>query len=89
MSEHEDLDDMASDEEAGARMRELAVDKAQARYADAARAQVGATIRCAYCGRLIVKARPAQKFCPGASHRCKDRYHNLVNPRGFRAPSQL
>lgn len=60
----------------------------QDRFADAGRAQVGATIECACCGRKIVKRSYQQKFCPptgkgkGKRYVCKDRYHNIMNPRG-------
>jgi hypothetical protein len=52
------------------------------------RAEVGATIECACCGRKVVKRSYQQKFCPPTqkgkkkSYRCKDRYNNIVNPRG-------
>lgn len=59
------------------------------RFRENSRAQVGATIECACCGRKVVKKHYQQKFCPptgkGKSKRykCKDRYHNLTNPRGM------
>ena len=61
----------------------------QNRFYEAARAEVGATIQCACCGRAIVKRSYQQKFCPPLirgkgkkKYVCKDRYHNVVNPRG-------
>lgn len=61
----------------------------QRRFADNARAEMGATIECACCGRKVVKKHYQQKFCPptgkGKSkrYRCKDKYHNITNPRGM------
>jgi len=58
------------------------------RFSDNARAEMGATIECACCGRKVVKRHYQQKFCPpngkGKNKRylCKDRYHNMTNPRG-------
>jgi hypothetical protein len=58
------------------------------RFVDNGRAEMGATIECACCGRKVVKRHYQQKFCPptgkgkGKRYACKDRYHNLINPRG-------
>lgn len=58
------------------------------RFSENGRAEVGATIECACCGRKVVKKSYQQRFCPPIqkgkrkSYRCKDRYHNLTNPRG-------
>lgn len=38
---------------------------------------------CPHCGSTV-KGHPNKKFC-GA--KCKDRYHNTVNPRGYGAQS--
>jgi hypothetical protein len=52
------------------------------------RAETGATIECACCGRKVVKKSYQQKFCPPVqkgkrkTYPCKDRYWNIVNPRG-------
>lgn len=37
--------------------------------------------KCPSCSRQIV-GHPNKKFC---GQKCKDRYHNAVNPRGFGA----
>lgn len=58
------------------------------RFHENGRAEVGATIECACCGRKIVKKTYQQKFCPPIikgkrkSYRCKDQYNNIMNPRG-------
>ena len=58
------------------------------RFSTNARAEVGATIKCACCSRLVVKRSYQQKFCPPKlkgkrkTYPCKDRYWNVVNPRG-------
>lgn len=58
------------------------------RFHENARAEVGATIECASCGRKVVKRSHQQKFCPSKvqgkrkTYPCKDRYWNIVNPRG-------
>lgn len=58
------------------------------RFRQNTRAEVGATIGCACCGRLVVKKTYQQKFCPPVvkgkrkSYACKDRYNNIMNPRG-------
>jgi len=58
------------------------------RFEANSRAEVGATIECACCARKIVKRSYQQKFCPPIqkgkrkSYRCKDRYNNIMNPRG-------
>lgn len=54
--------------------------QAHQRYNAAKTAAVGATIACAGCAKLVVKATYHNKFC---STKCKDVYHNLTNPRGF------
>ena len=36
---------------------------------------------CPYCQRTV-KGHPNKKFC---GQKCKDRYHNTVNPRGYGA----
>jgi hypothetical protein len=62
--------------------------KMRDRFHDNSRAEIGATIECACCARKIVKKTYQQKFCPPVikgkkkSYRCKDRYNNIVNPRG-------
>lgn len=68
-------------------IRDAEFNKMTERFARATRAETGATIECACCGRLIVKKTYQQKFCPVVkgkkkSYRCKDRYNNTVNPRG-------
>lgn len=69
--------------------RQDELNKMSDRFRENSRAQVGATIECACCGRKVVKKHYQQKFCPptgkGKSKRykCKDRYHNLTNPRGM------
>jgi hypothetical protein len=40
---------------------------------------------CPHCGALI-KGHPNKVFCHS---RCKDRYHNKRNPRGFQAARAL
>ena len=51
-------------------------------------AEVGATIECASCGRKVVKRSYQQRFCPPVlkgkrkTYPCKDKYHNIMNPRG-------
>lgn len=51
-------------------------------------AEVGATIECACCARKVVKRTYHQRFCPPVlkgkrkTYPCKDRYHNIMNPRG-------
>ena len=59
------------------------------RFTENARAEIGATIECACCGRKVVKKTYQQKFCPPIvngkkkSYRCKDKYNNITNPRGM------
>lgn len=52
------------------------------RMSDARRAEVGATIRCAQCGKLMVKTSYQRVFCSNAKthgkHNCKDLYHNRI-----------
>lgn len=36
-------------------------------------------IKCARCGRKVEAKHPSKRFC---GSKCKDRYHNLHNPRG-------
>lgn len=58
------------------------------RFYENSRAEVGATIECAACGRKVVKRSYQQKFCPPVvkgkrkTYPCKDLYHNVTNPRG-------
>lgn len=40
--------------------------------------------KCPHCSRNIV-GHPNKKFC---GQKCKDRYHNTVNPRGYGLRSQ-
>lgn len=78
-----------SDRDRIALERQDELNKMSDRFRENSRAQVGATIECACCGRKVVKKHYQQKFCPptgkGKSKRykCKDRYHNLTNPRGM------
>lgn len=61
----------------------------QDRFFDADAAAVGEKINCATCGKVVLKKHYQQKFCPPIkrgkrkSYRCKDRYHNVTNPRGL------
>lgn len=58
------------------------------RFHENGRAETGATIECAHCARKIVKKTYQQRFCPPVvkgkrkSYRCKDKFHNIFNPRG-------
>lgn len=69
--------------------RQDQINKMSDRFYENARAEMGATIECACCGRKVVKKHYQQKFCPptgkGKSkrYRCKDKYHNITNPRGI------
>lgn len=39
---------------------------------------------CPTCGKSITHKHPNARFC---CTKCKDRYHNINNPRGYYAPS--
>jgi hypothetical protein len=69
------------------------LDDRVSRYRAANAAEVGATIPCANCGKLIIKTTYHKKFCSNQKNKsrknkhkiknsCKDQYWNLVNPRG-------
>lgn len=99
MGYYQDLDedrglDAMIEEEMREKARENfegAVDRMNTRYHEAGRAQVGATIDCACCGRRVVKRSYQQRFCPptgqgkGKRYRCKDRYWNAQPHRILRS----
>ena len=42
----------------------------------------GATVECPTCLTAFVKKHPRQAFCnKDGKHRCKDQYHNMVDPK--------
>ena len=52
----------------------------QARYKDNASSQILTTIRCATCGKRIIKTNYQTQFCCNkGSGNCKDRYWNNVS----------
>lgn len=80
------LEDM-SDGGAADDMREIeqeqyfqGLNKKEARYFDNKRSQVGTTIRCANCGKRILKKSYQTQFCSNKGRRnCKDTYWNNVD----------
>lgn len=57
------------------------------RYQIAKAAKVGSKIFCPGCGKLFVKTTYNKVFCSNGrtvkgQSSCKDRYHNMANPRG-------
>lgn len=62
--------------------KQRALNKLESRMAKAKTAEVGATIECAQCGRLIVKKSYQKVFCSNAKthgkKNCKDIYHNRI-----------
>ena len=59
----------------------------EARYKDNLNSQIGTTIRCACCGKRILKSNYQTQFCrnKGAGN-CKDKYwNNVPDKRRFRA----
>lgn len=63
------------------------IESMKSRYADNARAEIGATISCAYCSRKIVKRNYQTQFCRSkGSGNCKDSYwNNASDKRRLRA----
>ena len=54
--------------------------KKEARYCDNKRSEVGATIRCASCGKRILKKSYQTQFCSNKGRgNCKDTYWNNVS----------
>jgi len=61
------------------------LNRTQARYDDNHRSAVGTTIRCAYCGRRLLKKSYQTQFCSNSGQgNCKDTYWNMRNERGRR-----
>lgn len=85
-------DEMVEEDEREARGQAY-LDKnaaARKRYDVAKRAETGATIKCAWCSKLIVKKTYHKVFCSNqrthGKNNCKDRYHNnVVDDRRHRA----
>lgn len=51
------------------------------RHTDNKRSQVGTTIRCAFCGKRIIKKSYQTQFCSNkGKSNCKDLYWNTVKP---------
>ena len=44
-------------------------------------AEVGTNIRCAICGKQIIKAYPTHAVC--SKNRCHNRYHELINHKNL------
>ena len=58
------------------------LNKKRSRYYDNKRSQVGTTIRCANCGRRILKRSRNTQFCSSKGKRnCKDTYWNNVSDK--------
>jgi hypothetical protein len=56
------------------------VTKMRDRYKDNATSQIGTTIRCACCGKRILKSNYQTQFCRNkGSGNCKDQYWNNVS----------
>ena len=49
-------------------------------YKDNSKAKVGTIVECPYCHKRFYKKTYQQKF---HSTKCKDKYWNIVNPRGI------
>lgn len=52
----------------------------KATYEDASNAKTGDKIICPFCGEEIIKKSYQQKFC---CTKHKDKYWNIINPRGI------
>lgn len=80
--QEQDGDIMAADDEAERRAAEYEnrIQKMKERYDDNARSNVRTTIRCACCGKRIIKRNYQTQFCrnKGAGN-CKDTYWNNVS----------
>ena len=90
MSEGKYLSELHSGEEAEERYDQDYydnVDKMKARHRDNGKSLVGTTIRCAFCGRRILKKTYLTQFCSNKGKgNCKDAYHNNTNDkRRYRA----
>lgn len=83
-----DGDSMAADHDAERRLFEYdkRVNEMIDRYADNKRSSVGTTIRCACCGKRILKSNYQTQFCRNkGSSNCKDAYwNNVSDKRRFR-----
>ena len=56
--------------------------KKEARYYDNKRSEVGTTIRCANCGKRILKKSYQTQFCSNKGRgNCKDTYWNNVSDK--------
>ena len=52
----------------------------KAAYDDANNAKTGDKIICPFCGKEMIKKSYQHEFC---NTKCKDKYWNVVNPRGI------
>ena len=84
MTEAEYLDsqsDLGADDDCREHEREMM----QRLYYDAKRAEVGTSIRCPTCEKLIVKSTYHKTFCNSKKTKgrssCKDYYHNVVTEK--------
>jgi hypothetical protein len=61
--------------------------KALNRYKENKNSNIGTTIKCAWCGKRIIKKSYQTQFCSNkGKNNCKDKYHNNTNEtRRFRA----
>lgn len=67
---------------------DCAKDDMRSAYEFAKKAKVGAEINCPVCDHAFTKRSYQQAFCSNnrklrGGRNCKDRYHNIMTPRGL------
>ena len=86
MGYYQDLDeDMWADHEAEREERRFLAENVSSKNYDAAKAaKVKTKVICAGCGNSFMKKSYQQAFCSSKGRgNCKDRYWNIINPRGI------